>query len=85
MANDWYVRVMGDVVGPLAPAGLLQLARTMRITPDDEVREGPDGKWTSAENVRGLFSPAVQPGLTIADVIRRTAAKASRLVHHRGK
>ncbi len=89
MAKVWYARVLGEVLGPMEPEALKQLAMSLRVAPTDEVRQGSHGTWTNAKYVEGLFSkPGSSPlkRLTISDVVRRTAALTApkRTAQHRG-
>ena len=52
---QWYCRLMGDELGPLTSAQLLEMARGHKITPEDYVRKGADGNWVGAYRVKGLF------------------------------
>jgi hypothetical protein len=55
---DWYVSKSGKTHGPFSSQQLVQLAAEKKIGPQTEVRKGEDGKWTRAEDVKGLFVPA---------------------------
>ncbi len=55
MAAEWYYTVMGETIGPLSAAELRRHARDGRITYDSYVRKGTDGKWVTADSVRGLW------------------------------
>lgn len=52
---QWYCRLMGDELGPLTSAQLLEMARGHKLTPEDYVRKGADGHWVGAYRVKGLF------------------------------
>jgi hypothetical protein len=55
MATQWYCRLMGTEMGPFTSQQLLEMARSHRITPNDAVKKGADGKWVDAHRVKGLF------------------------------
>ena len=55
MADHWYVKVMGEVIGPLSPLRLGDMVRNGSVNEMDWVRFGKDGKWVSAESVDRLF------------------------------
>jgi hypothetical protein len=62
MSTEWYYRVNGEEVGPIAPTDLKQLANDGLLCPDTQVRRGCDTAWSAARQVRGLFSEtAVAP------------------------
>lgn len=52
---QWYCRLMGDELGPLTSAQLLEMARSRKLTPEDYVRKGAEGAWVGAYRVKGLF------------------------------
>ena len=56
MAAQWFAKVCGEVLGPMSPAQLRELARRGAIQPDTSVRKGTDGNWVLAERVKGLFT-----------------------------
>ncbi len=44
--QQWYVRLpSGDVVGPVSPEALIDMARKGRITPRTFMRNGENGRW----------------------------------------
>jgi uncharacterized protein (AIM24 family) len=59
MAAEWYFKVGESVLGPIAPAELVQCAVDGRITLESEVRKG-SGPWIPAAKVVGLFDRATQ-------------------------
>lgn len=61
MASQWYVQVMGEVIGPYTSSELRQEAREGRITPDALVRKGDDGEWMLVDRIKGLFDASGQP------------------------
>ena len=53
MAQRWYIRVQGKLVGPLDSKSLKQMAASGKVRPDDPV--SMDGeKWYPVSQVRGL-------------------------------
>jgi hypothetical protein len=56
MANNWYCRVDGNVLGPFSATQLKDLVKQQWLKPDHEVAQQADGPWTPAARVRGLFS-----------------------------
>ena len=51
---DWYCEVMGQELGPMTRADLVNMAVTGQLTAEDRVREG-SGHWMPADSVPGLF------------------------------
>jgi GYF domain 2 len=68
MPKQWFFEVMGELVGPLTSAELIQRAQKGEVLPDTRVRIGTDGKWQLAARVKGLFprKPAPPPPETPA-------------------
>jgi hypothetical protein len=60
MANDFYARVMGSVIGPMSPVELKAMAASRKLSETDEVRRGPAGEWELASTVAGLSFPSNQ-------------------------
>lgn len=56
MANQWYVLLNGQEVGPLSQAGLERLVYAGRIVADTPVRNRPEDKWAAAHTVPGLLA-----------------------------
>lgn len=61
MASEWYVQVMGEVIGPMSSSQLREEARQGRITRDALVRKGDDGDWILVDRIKGLFDSTGQP------------------------
>src|SRR4051812_49000835 len=60
---QWYYARKDEQFGPVSAGELKQLADAGRLSPDDLLwREGMDA-WTTAINLRGLFSPESTPSL----------------------
>lgn len=60
---QWYCKIAGSELGPLAEHQLMAMAREKRLAPSDLVRRD-DSRWVPAGKVKGLFpveSPAVGP------------------------
>src|SRR5687768_6197606 len=66
MASQWYVQVMGEVLGPLSDDGLREMVAKRQLTPDDMVGKGSSANWVPAARVRGLFSQS--PVATTAQI-----------------
>jgi len=61
MSKQWYYEVMGAPVGPITSAELKACVLTRRILPETRIRLGEDGKWQTADHVKGLFDGAPPP------------------------
>ena len=61
MAAEWYVQVMGEVIGPMSSSQLREEARQGRTTRDALVRKGDDCDWFLVDRFKGLFDSAGQP------------------------
>ncbi len=60
---QWYYARKDEQFGPVSAGELKQLADAGRLSPDDLLwREGMDA-WTTAINLRGLFTPESTPSL----------------------
>ena len=68
MATQWYCRLMGTEMGPFTSKQLLEMARSHRLTPDDSVKKGADGKWVGAHRVKGLFDDASASTIIMASL-----------------
>jgi hypothetical protein len=82
MSKQWYYEVMGSPVGPITSAELKTCVLTRRILPETRIRLGDDGKWQTADRVKGLFDGAPAPPkakaeekIPIAPVVKTTAAE----------
>jgi hypothetical protein len=64
MNGDWFVRVMGETLGPMQSSDLQNLADRRRLSAVDEVRRGHSGDWTPAATVPGLKFPAAGESLS---------------------
>ena len=51
----FYVQRGDKTFGPIQSSQLKQLADSGRVTPSDMIRQGKDGKWYSASEVKGLL------------------------------
>jgi hypothetical protein len=56
MSQQWFCKVSGKEIGPLAAPQLKAMADKGQLRPDDLVRQDANGKWTPARHVKGLFS-----------------------------
>jgi len=61
MSKQWYYEVMGSPVGPITSSELRICVETRRILPETRIRLGDDGKWQTADRVKGLFDGAAPP------------------------
>jgi hypothetical protein len=75
MSAEWFVQLEGGQQGPLAAAGLQQLAAAGRITAATPVRRGADGPWLVAAQVQGLFP------LTAAEDDAKLPADVAPFIH----
>ena len=57
MSTEWYYESMGQVIGPLTSAELLQKVRAGEVTEATPIRKD-DSQWVAAEDVNGLFEAA---------------------------
>jgi membrane protein YdbS with pleckstrin-like domain len=73
--SEWFVSKGGKTHGPFSPQQLKQLAATAKINRETEVRLGPDGKWVTANNVRGLFDP--QTAIAVPAAAAKAISKAT--------
>jgi hypothetical protein len=55
MSKQWFYEVMGSPVGPITSAELKSCVLAKRILPETRIRLGDDGKWQTADRVKGLF------------------------------
>jgi len=59
----WYCKIGGKQYGPYAEQDLRRLADEGRLLPEDELRDGRDGAWFPADDMRDLFrAPARDDG-----------------------
>ncbi len=67
MVTQWYFQTAeGQPSGPIDSRELRRLAEAGIVTPNTVVRKGDNGRWVSAESVRGLIqqsTPAPSPSL----------------------
>ena len=84
MAGEWYYKAMGSEAGPVSPAELKDLAESGFLPSDVLVRQGPDGEWIPAGEVRGLLDGSFEgeaeqpPRGPPADADRKAAAASDR-------
>lgn len=61
MVAEWYYRTpTGRTEGPVTAAHLKQLADLGEIVPETEIRKGAEGRWVTANKVKGLIAPVPQ-------------------------
>ena len=51
-SEDWYCEVMGTLLGPMNIEDVQQMVSNRHLTPDDRIRRGLDGDWTTARRER---------------------------------
>jgi GYF domain 2 len=78
MADQAYVKFADRVVGPISLGKLKELAAHGRLSPDVQIRRGPDGEWYRARQIKGLlpfFNNPIETRslLTVAGHFRRIA------------
>ena len=56
MAVEWYYMIMGEEYGPVTSSALKELVANNTISRDTPVRNSPDSRWHSAEQIGGLFT-----------------------------
>ena len=54
MAKQWYVKIRGEVSGPMSSKQLRDLASCGQLGPDSQVRTTDRASWARADRVRGL-------------------------------
>jgi hypothetical protein len=80
MSKQWYYEVMGSPVGPITSTELKTCVLTRRILPETRIRLGDDGKWQTADRVKGLFDgapPAPKPQADAKPVAQAAARPAT--------
>lgn len=53
--GGWYCNLLGEISGPFELEELVFLRNRAKLSPNDLVRNGPNGTWTQARNVEQLF------------------------------
>jgi hypothetical protein len=66
MIRQWFFQVMGSEIGPVSSLELKQRVQRGQIQADTLVRAAPDGKWQSADRIKGLIDPPATPAATPA-------------------
>lgn len=56
-AEEWYVKVKGEGVGPISSPQLRKLSSDGTVHRSTLIRKGEDGRWIAAGKVKGLFIP----------------------------
>jgi len=89
MSVQWYCQINGQLVGPATSDQLRQLAQQQKLSPRDLVRQAPNGPWTPASQVPGLFAaqpapanavPAAIPAMPTATPVAQPATPVARPV-----
>ena len=86
VAHAWFVRVQDQEYGPVDLDTLLEWKAEGRLIPENEVRQGPEGRWTAAGDFPELFASADQGGTTDStpgDVILRRRSLPDVLIETR--
>jgi len=80
MGVEWFCNISGDVAGPFSAQQVQQFAQQGRLAPHDLVAHGPNGPWTTAGNVQGLFPSTAKPAadLPVAQPLDPASARAAR-------
>jgi hypothetical protein len=61
MSKQWFYEIMGSTIGPITAAELKHKVELGQILPETRVRMGVDGKWQTADRIKGLLDPAPAP------------------------
>lgn len=64
MAAEWFVRVMGETIGPLGPNELQAMAKSGQLSATDDVRHGNE-QWRPASEIHGLQFGGATPTLVM--------------------
>lgn len=65
MSAEWYYRTStGQEEGPMTAARLKQLAHLGEIGPETEIKKGAEGRWITANKVKGLLDTAPPKPIT---------------------
>jgi len=59
MATDWYCKISGEKYGPLSAKQLKGMATKGELSAEDWVKQGEDGSWVAAAQIKGLFGAAL--------------------------
>ncbi len=77
----WFCKISGNQLGPLSSQQLRAMVAEGRLAPEDHVRQGAQGPWLPAAQVKGLFAAdepaaaAPEPReLPVAKPLERSAA-----------
>ncbi len=66
-SHQWFVQTdFGALLGPMPADVLAEMARTGALLRKDQVREGTDGEWRSANDLPGLFEGVTPPHVRLA-------------------
>ena len=63
--SQWYCYQMGETIGPMSTAELLEKARTGKIRQYTQICKGLDGKWEPAGKYKGLFDRNHAPAIKV--------------------
>ncbi|MEQ1905458.1 MAG: GYF domain-containing protein [Pirellulaceae bacterium] len=71
--TQWYVKILDETKGPFTSHELKTMAAEKSLLPEYWVRKGSDGKWVTADSIRGLsFNPNDSPSETASSSERAT-------------
>ncbi len=82
MAKEWYFQVMGSEIGPVSSAELKHRVQRGQIQADTLIRAAPDGKWQSADRIKGLLEPPATPPPPTAPPVTAVPVKTPAAVPH---
>ena len=74
MSKHWYYELMGSALGPISSADLRVKVQQGQILPETRVRLGEDGKWQTADRVKGLLDAPPPPPVVPTPVAPTPAA-----------
>ena len=66
VATEWFCKISNEQIGPLSSRQLKAMADAGRLTAKDRVRQGAEGSWVPAGQVKGLF-PATGSSAKVFD------------------
>ncbi len=68
---EWFYQMMGEEFGPFSSEDLQTLAIEGTLQGDTYVKKGHDGKWVTADCVKGLFDHSTNSSTSITSVNER--------------
>src|SRR5437762_7435437 len=73
MNREWYIKVMGDDLGPYTISEVSKLARDGTVNADTWVRKGLKGEWTLASNVAGVLETRTEVRTSVTEPVRTSS------------